>query len=148
MEEENTESQIKNIDNMSDAELNQLVEKLVGTTPVPDEKHNAFTFLTNIAITEDTSKVGYLKDEELGTPQLTVRGDKSLALIASDIMENKVIADFFKKEAENTLATSLSRDGFLAKLGVMQKREIADTTKKPKPNRGWFKPKNQPSEEE
>ena len=137
MEEEKTP--IKN--ELSEEELAEKIASLVGVTPVPEEKTNMYTFLTNIAIAEDTTKIGYLKEEELGMPTLPVRSDKSLALWSGEVMENPFFQNFFLKESEDTTSTSLSRDGFLAKLAVLQKKEIADVTKPKRENKGWFKPK-------
>lgn len=136
-------SQEKSIidDSMTEEQLAELIQKVAGTTPVPDEKQNVHTFLNNIALADDTTKIGYLKEEELGMPSLPTRSDKSLALWSEEIMDNSFFKDFFIKEAEITTATSLSRDGFLVKQATLQKREIADVTKPRKENKGWFKPK-------
>jgi hypothetical protein len=75
---------------------------------------------------------------ELGRPDLTVRGDKDLALIASDIMGNTYFAEYFEKEAQNTLATSLSREGFLIKQATTTTKQVADATRRRKTNKGWF----------
>ena len=133
-------------DSMTEEQLAEIIQKVVGTTPVPDEKHNVFTFLTNIAVADDTTKIGNLKEEELGMPSLPVRSDKSLALWSGEVMDNPFFEKFFSTESEITTSTSLSRDGFLPKLGVLQKREIADVTKKQKQNKGWFKPKEKEEE--
>ena len=44
--------------------------------------------------------------------------------------------------AEITTATSLSKEGFLLRLSVTQKKELADVTAKPKKNKGWFRKKD------
>ena len=139
--EENQES--KPLDKTSDEELADLVKMISGTTPVPDEKHNVFTFLTNVAVSQDTTKLGNLKEEELGNPSLPLRSDKSLSLWAGEVMENNFLESFFLKEAEITTSTSLSKDGFLTKLAVLSKKEIADVTKPKKLNRGWFRSKKE-----
>ena len=48
-------------------------------------------------------------------------------------------ADYFKKMAEVTTETSLSKEGFLLKMSVTTKKELADVTPKQKKNKGWFK---------
>ena len=127
---------------ISEEELAGMIQKAIaGTTPMPEEKQNVHTFLTNIAVADDTTKIGYLKDEELGMPVLPTRSDKSLALWSEQIMDNFFFKDYFEKESEITTSTSLSRDGFLVKQATLQKREIADVTKPRKENKGWFKPK-------
>ena len=46
------------------------------------------------------------------------------------------------------VSTSLSKDAKLIELAVMQRREIADVTKRPmKENRGWFKGKQNNQQE-
>ena len=132
---------------MSDDEaIRKLAEAMKGNVMSPEEKQNVFTFLHNVAITKDTTKTAFLRDDkdlnEVGVPKLPVRTYHSLALVAKDIMNNNYFADYFKKEAEIIASTSLSRGGFLTKLAIVQRREIADVTpKKRKTNKGWFKPK-------
>jgi len=96
----------------------------------------------NVATAEDTTKTGNLKDDkdfsELGIPSYTVRGAKEMALVADKIMGNNYFKDYFQKEAEITLATSLSRDGFLVKQATVQVKQVADMTKRRKINKGWF----------
>lgn len=113
--------------------------------PLPDAKHNVHTFLNEVHKTKDTTKVGYLKEEELGVPSNPVRVYKEMELISRVICQNKLFADYFASESENTLATSLSREGKLINLAIMQKRVIEDATKFRKPNTGWFK-KKEPAE--
>ena len=80
-------------------------------------------------------------------PRLPTRSDKSLALFSGELIENKFFKSYFEKESEITTSTSLSRDGFLTKLAVLQKKEIADTTKPKKINKGWFKKKEDKEDE-
>lgn len=141
------ESEGSSIDSMNEEDLVNLIRQVSGTTPVPDEKHNAFTFLTNIALADNTTKVGNLKDEELGIPRLPVRSDLSLALWSKEVMNNPFFGKYFAEEAEITTSTSLSRDGFLPKLAVLQKKELADVTKHKKENKGWFRPKQKEESE-
>ena len=131
---------------MSDEEaMQRLTTALSGSGLSPHERDNLFTFLNKIIETPDTTKVANLRDDkdlnEVGVPKLPVRTYQSLALVASDIMNNPFFEQYFKKEAEIMTSTSLSRNGFLAKLGVIQRREISDGTPRKKIKRGWFKPK-------
>ena len=59
------------------------------------------------------------------------------------IMNNKYFADYFKDEAEDTLATSLSREGFLVRQATTTTKQIADVTKRKKVNKGWFSKKEE-----
>jgi len=128
---------------MSDDEaLAKIAFAMKDNAPVQDEKHNVHTFLHDVVIAPDTTKIGYLqvdKDkDELGDPEYTVRGCKELARIAGKIMDNKFFEDYFKSEVEDTLATSLSREGFIIKQGTTTTKQIADVTKRRKINKGWF----------
>lgn len=128
---------------MSDEEaLKRIAEAMKDNAPSPDEKHNVHTFLFNIATADDTTKTGNLRDDkelnELGVPEHTVRGCKDMALISEKIMDNDYFKSYFEKEAENTLATSLSREGFLVRQGTTITKNVADVTKRRKFNRGMF----------
>ena len=134
------------LDSMSDEELAEKLQQLAGTTPVPDQKYSMYTFLHNVATADDTSKIGNLSQEELGMPQRPLRSDKSIGLWCGDVMENPFFEEFFNKEAEITTSTSLSKDGKLIGLAVLQRREMADMTKPKKENKGWFKKKDKEEE--
>lgn len=131
---------------LSDDEKKVLQEYLGGFgAQIPEDKHTLHTFLFRIATSDDTTKTGYLKDEELGSPEFPVRSYKSFALWSDKVIRNNYLKEYFEKESEDTTSTSLSSDGFLDKLAVLTKKELADTTKKHSVNKGWFKRK-QPEE--
>lgn len=110
-------------------------------TPIQEEKHTVHKFLHDVAIAQDTTKVGFLKDEEIGIPKNPIRTHKSLALISDKIMDNPYFKDFFLCESEIVTSTSLSRDAKLLNTAVIQRRQIEDVTKPKKQNKGWFKKK-------
>lgn len=114
--------------------------------PLPEVKHNVHTFLNAVLTAQNTTKVGNLTNEELGSPNLPVRVSQELALFC-DKMNKPFYQDYFTKEAEITLATSLSREGKLITLATTQKRIIADETKPKAENKGWFKRNSKPEEE-
>lgn len=116
-------------------------------TPTPDEKHNVFTFLHKISISDDTTKTGNLTSEEIGTTLYSLRTYKKLQVDSIKLCDDEVWADYFKQHGEILPSTSLSKDGFLANLSVLQRREIADKTKKQIANKGWFKKKDSNNEE-
>jgi hypothetical protein len=131
---------------MSDNELAGIINQLSRTSTSADDKHNQFTFLNNVVMTEDTTRVGFVTEEELGSPQLPVRANKTLALISGELMENNFFKEYFLKESENITSTSLSKNGFLINRAILQKREIADVTKPRKVNKSWFKKKEDKEE--
>ena len=148
-EEETTTEENESI---SEEEKQQILAAMAKyPVATPDEKHNVHTFLNEVLKTKDTTKVGYLIENndynEIGRPSLSVRTAKELALFAEKIMENNLFKEYFLAEAENTLATSLSRNGKLISLAVIQKRIIADESKPRTINKGWFKNKKKPQEE-
>ena len=117
-----------------------------------DERHNVFTFLNNVATAADTTKTGFLRDDkdlnEIGVPKLPVRSFHSLALISDKIMGNDYFKDYFLSEAEIITKTSLSRNAKLIGLAVLQKREVADVSRRHQTqNKSWFK-KKEPSTEQ
>lgn len=126
--------------------LLKIAQAMKDNAPTQEDKQNVHTFLQNVAISEDTTKTGNLRDDkeinELGIPSYTVRGAKEMALVAEKIMDNKYFQEYFEKEAEITLATSLSRDGFLVRQATVQVKQVADITKRRKTNKGWFSSKN------
>jgi len=128
---------------MSEEQLAEQISKLVGTTPTAEEKQNVHTFLHNVAIAKDTTKLGYLKDEEIGMPLLPVRTLHELAVFCSNVADMDYFSDYLKAEAEITTSTSLSRNAKLVSLAVLQKKEVSDVTKPVKSNKGWFQKKEQ-----
>ena len=109
-------------------------------------KANIHTFFTNVIKSTDTTKTGNLSEEELGTSNLPERTYKELALFSKDIANQDYWGDYFDAMGEIQTATSLSKEGFLLKLSVTSKKELADMTPKRKRNKGWFA-KKEPKEE-
>lgn len=135
-------------DNMSEEQIAERLASLVGTTPTPEEKQNVHTFLHNVAIADDTTKVGFLSESELGVPTYPVRTYKELALFCGDIANMDYFQNYFTKKAEIMTSTSLSKNAKLINLAVLQKRQIEDVTKPArKASSSWFK-KKEPKVEE
>jgi hypothetical protein len=107
------------------------------------EKANIHSFFTKVIENLDTTKTGNVDEEELGKPQISVRGLKELELFSRDVYMDDTWGDYFEKMSEIQTATSLSKEGFLMKLSVTSKKEMADVTPKTKKkNSGWFKKKS------
>jgi len=135
---------------MSDEEaIMKIASAMKDNTPTQEEKQNVHTFLFNVALAKDTTKIGNLRDDdklnELGIPRYTVRGSLELARISDKIMNNSFFSDYFKGGAEEALSTSLSREGFLIKQATTQTKQVADVTRRRKINKGWFKSKTEES---
>lgn len=146
MAEEQPKTEVPETSDYSGLNEDEINELRKHSYPVPDERHNTHTFLAKVLKTEDTTKVGNLTEEELGMARHPVRAFKEFALISEKICEDPLMTEFFNQEAENVLATSLSKNGKLIGLAVIQKRVIEDETKPKKVNTGWFS-KKKPKEE-
>lgn len=137
------ETQESDNDELTTEEVMQLAKAMKDNAPVQDEKHNVHTFLHSVVIAEDSRKIGNLKVDkdmdELGKPMHHVRGCLELARIADKIMGNDFFKEYFLAEAEDTLATSVSRDGFLIRQATTSTKAVADVTKRVKENKGMFK---------
>jgi hypothetical protein len=138
-----TEETTQTEDELTSEDIIKLANSMKDNAPVQDEKQNVHTFLHSVVVAEDTRKVGNLKDDdklsELGLPSHTVRGSFEMARISREIMDNDFFANWFNQEAEETLATSLSRGGFLVRQATVQTKNVADVTKRKKINKGWFR---------
>jgi len=123
------------------------LEKYLGAgAPMPEEKHNSHTFLYRVATADDTTKLGYLSDEEVGNPKHPIRTYKELALFCKEIADMNYMTDYFNKLSEITTSTSLSKDAKLLTLAVIQRRQIEDVTKRKQKPRGFFKKKEENEE--
>ena len=122
--------------------LLKIAQAMKDNAPTQEEKSNVHTFLRDVVMAKDTTKIGNLrvdKDlDELGIPAHTVRGCKEMSRISGMIINNEFFKGYFKSEAEDTLATSLSREGFLVRTSTIQTKQIVDATRRKKSNKGWF----------
>jgi hypothetical protein len=91
--------------------------------PSVKEKPNVFSFLGKVIERKDTTKTANLMKHELGFPKINVRGWQDMAQYARYEGLDEV-GKYCMAQGEIILATSLSRDGFLATLAVSQRKEI------------------------
>jgi len=125
----------------------QALQDLGGTFPKQDEKHNVFTFFNKVLKQKDNIKTGNLTDEELGFVRMPVRTNREIALYCEK-MGMKGFANYFESESQITLASSLSKEGFLDKLAITQaKKSDIRTTPRRTTNKGWFRKKGEPMQE-
>jgi hypothetical protein len=121
----------------------KIAEAMKDNAQTPDEKHNVHKFLFDVVLAQDSTKIGNLQVDkdinELGLPEYNVRGAKDMRLVSDKIMDNDFFKEYFTQQAEDTLGTSLSREGFLIKSAVTQTKQVADITRRKKLNKGWFK---------
>ena len=112
--------------------------------PTPEEKNNIYTYFKRVIGMFDNTKTANLTADEIGMVKIPVRTNLEIAQYCES-MGMKGFANFFKKEAQILLGTSLSREGFLNKLAVTQKRESEIKTRnaQPRDSKGWFTKKKQ-----
>lgn len=112
-------------------------------SPNPEEKHNVHKFISDVAKSQDTTKTGNLSEVELGITSYSERSFKKMQLDCIKLAADDDWADYMGKSAEVLSSTSLSKYGFLDKLAIVQRRELADMSEQPKKeNSGWFKKKD------
>lgn len=137
------QEQTQDEDTLTEEDVIKLAQSMKDNIPSQEDRHNVHTFLHSVVIADDTKKIGNLKDDkdfsELGLPANHVRGSLELARISDKIMDNQFFKEYFEAEAEETLATSLSRGGFLVRQATTTTKQVADATKRTKENKGWFK---------
>lgn len=92
-----------------------------GNYPSPVPRESIFTFFKHLLGLKDSTKVAYLDRRELGMLDLSVRNCEHLGKLGY-MLHNKSYGDFFMTKAEITLATSMSKKGWLPELVVSQKK--------------------------
>jgi hypothetical protein len=105
-------------------------------------RNDIFTFFNNILKMTNSIKVAFLDKFELGKVDLSVRGCGYISIV-SDQMHNKVCHDFYRAKQELTLASSMSRKGWLVDSVISQKRITQRMTQPilsnaPPPKKGFF----------
>jgi hypothetical protein len=136
------------VENLTPQEEAELAQYLTGSTPVPEEKHNIHKFLHDVSISDDTTKTGFLSEDELGTPEFPVRSSKNLALFCNKIADMPYFSEYFLAEAEIVTATSLSKKGKLLDTAVVSRRQLEDVTKPKKRKGGLFGKKKDKDDDE
>ena len=123
---------------VSDAEIAQLEEELAGLesqeksygSPTAQKKDSALLLFRDLIKEADSKKFGNLTAEELGKTGLSVRGTLNTANYF-DIEGLTPIGDYFRRKAEITLATSLSKKGKLIDNIVTQIKKEQKISKEP-----------------
>ena len=115
-------------------------QQFLGSVTGQRERESIFSFFKHILGIKDSSKVANLNPKELGMLELSVRNNEYLAKLGY-LLHNKSYHDFFMSNAEITLATSMSKRGWLPELVVSQKRftqrAVQPTTQSP-PKAGFL----------
>jgi len=110
-----------------------------------ESKANMHSFFTNVVKASDTTRTGNLNQDELGISNLPVRTLKELGVFCREVANQNEFGKYFDEISEVQTSSSLSKDGFLMKLVVTNKKEMSDMTPPRKENKSWFK-KNEPTQ--
>lgn len=132
-------------EHITEEEADELLKEL--ERKFGEGKMDIHSFLTAVVKAKDTTRLGNIKEEELGMPDLPIRTLKELEFITGRIPSMKTFNEYFTAMSEAITAPSLSKEGFLIKQATIQRKEFSDKTKPKKENKGWFK-KKEPEEEQ
>jgi len=126
---------------LTQAEIDTLEEMGYGA-PQAEEKQNIFSFFKRVIFMKDTTRTSNLTNDELGFTKIPVRTNLILSLY-SEQMGLSGLSNHFMRESQIISDSSLSREGFLDKLAVTQKREMESKTRRSNlpQKKGWFAPK-------
>lgn len=111
--------------------------------PKSKEKEGIFSFLNKVLKTKDSTKTGFLNEEELRVIRLL----QSTGTYAN-AWGLPAVEEYLKKDAEGILASSDSKEGFLVNAAITSKKQIEKKGKSQQ--QGGFKlwGKKQPQEQE
>lgn len=130
--------------NLTDEELQLMQELGLGGYPKAEDKAGAYQFFLKVLFLKDTLKAANLNEAELGQAEFPVRTHRWLGLFCEK-MGSSGWADLFKQESEITLASSLSRKGFLDKLAITTEKRthIGSGVSPPRKKGGLFRRKEE-----
>lgn len=136
MDEEYTEEEqlADNLDSMDTQQEYQdsMIDSLDANYPTQKEQQSLYSLFKWVIQRKDSSKIGNLLKQELGDVKISVRSCQELALLGKEF-DNPAYASWFGGIGEITLATSLSREGFLDELFVSQKKFATKARKSSSP---------------
>ena len=111
--------------------------------PEAEEKQNLIAFFREIIRNQFNAKTANLTSDELGFAKIPVRTNMEIASYCQ-LMDDPAMAAAFMEDAQITLSTSLSREGFLPKLAVTTQKFSETSLKKQlggQQKKGLFKKK-------
>jgi hypothetical protein len=119
----------------------ELLESITSNSSYPkgEEKQGVFTFFKKVIGMPDTVRTSNLDNDELGMPKLPIRSLKELSLFCQ--MNGLYgLASYFHDEGTILTNSALSKDGFLDRLVVTQRKLTEMKTKQfsEKQKKRWF----------
>jgi len=102
------------------------------------EERGIDAFFLELVRADKNLKIGNLTKDEIGLPRLPVRTLLELSDDCHIISSMSSFETDFKKQAQDMVNTSLSKEGFLVRARITQKKELLDSTKKKERRRSLF----------
>lgn len=130
-------------ENLTPEEI-EMLEQLGLGYPKEEEKQSIFSFFKRVITMPETTRTSNLKEEEMGMAKIPLRTYLELSLFCKETGLTG-LGNYFKKEGSIVTDPTLSREGFLDKLVVTQKKlsEIKAREFTDKQKRSWFKKKEE-----
>jgi len=113
--------QYDNTQDLSEAQLEQYETGTVPTTKEKSDLYNWFWRVVRLHESQRIVKVGNLTKTEIGEHGVSVRDAMNLAELG-DIFHHKRFADYWRKRAVVTSASSMSKNGWFMDLSISQKK--------------------------
>ena len=108
------------------------------TPPNPEVKDNIYKFFRDVLKEKDSTRIGNLKDDELGRAKKSVRALNNISEYAN-IEGLPLVSDYIKNKSLNITSTSMSRKGWFMSLTVTQiKREHKSNASTQQPKKFSF----------
>ena len=128
----NDEMNEQTMNEVESEELREFIRKV-------GEEKGIDNFFLEVIRNKDSLKIGNLTTSEIGLPEVPLRTIVELADDCDSVPSLSSFAKDFKKKAIDMIATSLSKEGFLIKARITQKKELLGTDKrKERPKKGLF----------
>jgi len=115
------------------------------SSPTAEKKDSTLVLFRELIKSDNSSKFGNLENKELGVPSVSVRDQMAIANYL-DAEGLTLIGDYFRKKAEITFATSLSRRGKLIDNIVTQIKKEQKTVPTQEVKKGLFSSFGKPKE--
>ena len=106
---------------LNSEDLDYAEDEIDFTNPEPKSLGGIYALFNTVLKRLDSTKVGNLDKDELGSLGISVRECKRIALLA-DTFGHPIFADFFKSQAGIISDSSMSKSGWFTELFVTSKK--------------------------
>lgn len=131
-EEQSFEDQQRDLTETQQEYQEAALESMDANFPIQKEQQGLYQTLWKMITRGDSTKIANLQKVELGDHGITVRDAQHLSKLG-EMFYNPAYQDYFRQHGEITLATSMSRDGWLGELFISQKKTLSKSKKASNP---------------